>query len=105
MGNFYFYNNGITITCSQFGHNALQQGNWRVQMSDLQIVNGGQTARTVQRVIAEAGNTMGDAEVLVCIYELQPLQEGCAEHRGLDYNDFVEAITLATNSQNPVDLV
>ena len=102
--NFYFYNNGITITCSQFGHNALQQGNWRVQMSDLQIVNGGQTARTVQRVIAEAGNTMDDAEVLVRIYELQPLQEGCAEHRGLDYNDFVEAITLATNSQNPVDL-
>ena len=102
--NFYFYNNGITITCSQFGHNALQQGNWRVQMSDLQIVNGGQTARTVQRVAAEPGSTMDDAEVLVRIYELQPMQEGCAEHRGLDYDDFVEAITFATNSQNPVDL-
>ena len=102
--NFYFYNNGITITCSQFGHNALQQGNWRVQMSDMQIVNGGQTACTVQRVVAEADSTMDDAEVLVRIYELQPMQESCAEHRALDYDDFVEAITLATNSQNPVDL-
>ena len=103
-GSFYFYNNGITITCSQFGRNALQQGNWRVQMSDLQVVNGGQTVRTVQRVAAETGGKTDDAEVLVRIYELQPLQEGCAEHRALDYDDFVEAITFATNSQNPVDL-
>ena len=44
--NFYFYNDGVTLTCSQFRHNALQHGNWQVQMDDLQIVNGGQTART-----------------------------------------------------------
>ena len=91
--NFYFYNNGVTITCSQFRHNALQQGNWRVQVNDLQIVNGGQTARTVQRVAAETSDTMDDAEVLVRIYELPP-----------DDNDFVDAITFATNSHNPVDL-
>ncbi len=91
--NFYFYNNGITITCSQFRHNALQQGNWQVQVEDLQVVNGGQTARTVQRVAAEAGGTIDDAEVLVRIYELPP-----------DDNDFVDAVTFATNSQNPVDL-
>ena len=91
--NFYFYNNGITITCSQFRHNALQQGNWQVQVQDLQIVNGGQTARTVQRVAAEAGSTIDDAEVLVRIYELPP-----------DDDVFVDAITFATNSQNPVDL-
>ena len=90
--NFYFYNNGVTITCSQFRHNALQQGNWRVQVNDLQIVNGGQTARTVQRV-ADAGDTLSDAEVLVRIYELPPQDD-----------DFVDAITFATNSQNPVDL-
>ena len=91
--NFYFYNNGVTITCSQFRHNALQQGNWQVQVNDLQIVNGGQTTRTVQRVAAEAGSTIDDAEVLVRIYELPP-----------DDDDFVDAITFATNSQNPVDL-
>ena len=91
--NFYFYNNGITITCSQFRHNALQQGNWQVQVNDLQIVNGGQTARTVQRVAAEAPGTIDDAEVLVRIYELPP-----------DDDEFVDAVTFATNSQNPVDL-
>ena len=91
--NFYFYNNGITITCSQFRHNALQQGNWQVQVNDLQIVNGAQTARTVQKVAADADGTIDDAEVLVRIYELPP-----------DDDDFVDAITFATNSQNPVDL-
>ena len=91
--NFYFYNNGITLTCSQFRHNALQQGNWQVQVNDLQIVNGGQTARTVQKVAADADSAIDDAEVLVRIYELPP-----------DDDDFVDAITFATNSQNPVDL-
>ena len=92
-GNFYFYNNGVTIICSQFRYNALQQGNWRVQVDDLQIVNGGQTARTVQRVTAETGVPLDDAEVLVRIYELPPGDNG-----------FVDAITFATNSQSPVDL-
>ena len=90
--NFYFYNNGVTVTCSQFRHNALQQDNWRVQVSDLQIVNGGQTARTVQRVAAETDDTMDDADVLLRIYELPPDDE------------FVDAVTLATNSQSPVSL-
>ena len=91
--NFYFYNNGVTITCSQFRHNALQREDWRVQVSDLQIVNGGQTARTVQRVAKEIGAAIGEAEVLVRVYELP--QNDTA---------LVEAITFATNSQNPVDL-
>ena len=91
QSNFYFYNNGITITCSQFRHNALQDQNWQVKLSDLQIVNGGQTTRTVQEIDRQTG--AGSAEILVRIYELQS-----------DDDDFVEAITYATNSQNPVDL-
>ena len=91
--NFYFYNNGITITCSKFRHNALQKENWRVQVDGLQIVNGGQTARTVHQVAKEIGAEIDDAEVLVRIYEIEQ-----------NDNDLVEAITFATNSQNPVDL-
>lgn len=93
--NFYFYNNGITITCSQFRHNALQREDWRVQVSDLQIVNGGQTARTVQQVARDEGigPDIEAAEVLVRIYEL-----------GQDDAGLVESITFATNSQNPVEL-
>ena len=91
--NFYFYNNGVTITCSQFSHNALQNRDWVVRVSDLQIVNGGQTARTVQQVAREVGAEIGEAEVLVRIYEL-PQKDA----------ELVEATTFATNSQNPVDL-
>ena len=92
--NFYFYNNGVTLTCSQFRHNALQHGSWQVRMDDLQIVNGGQTARTVQRMTEEIGPEIGSAEVLVRIYELPTDDDGA----------LVEAVSFATNSQNPVDL-
>ena len=91
--NFYFYNNGITITCSQFRHNALQQTNWQVQVGGLQIVNGGQTSRTVQQIANELGPEIATAHVLVRIYELPQSDD-----------DLVGAITFATNSQNPVDL-
>jgi len=90
--NFYFYNNGITITCSQFRHNALVQQNSKVQINGLQIVNGGQTSKTVQ-LIAATGQDISAAQVLVRIYELPA-----------DDQDLVDAITYATNSQNPVDL-
>ena len=91
--NFYFFNNGITITCSQFRHNSLQGSGWRVKLDDFQIVNGGQTARTVQRTAKETGLDLGTAEVLVRVYELEA-----------DDTELVESITFATNSQNPVDL-
>ena len=92
--NFYFYNNGITIICSQFRHNALQRENWRVQVSGLQIVNGGQTARTVQQVAEEVAlEEIATADVLVRIYEL--LQNN---------NDLISKITIATNSQTPVEM-
>ena len=91
--NFYFYNNGVTIVCSKFRHNALQREHWSVQVDDLQIVNGGQTARTVQQIASEIGPDIETAEVLVRIYELERHDDA-----------LVEAITFATNSQNPVDL-
>lgn len=92
--NFYFYNNGITITCAKFRHNALQQNNWQVQVDGLQIVNGGQTSRTVQQIAKEIGpEKIGTANVLVRIYELPETDD-----------DLIGSITFATNSQNPVDL-
>jgi AIPR protein len=44
--NFYFYNNGITLTCESFSYNALQDGNYQVRVENLQIINGGQTCLT-----------------------------------------------------------
>lgn len=91
--NFYFYNNGITMVCSQFRHNALSSADWRVQVKDMQIVNGGQTARTIQQIALQVGAAIDLADVLVRIYEVEQ-----------DDDALVEAITFATNSQNPVDL-
>lgn len=93
QSNFYFYNNGITLTCNQFQHNALQDENWSVKLSGMQIINGGQTCKTIQRVLSSGAITAPKASVLVRIYELPKGEE-----------DLVRNITYATNSQNPVDL-
>jgi hypothetical protein len=90
---FYFYNNGITIICTQFRYNALQAQNWQVQLHEMQIINGGQTCRTIQKVVQEIGPEVGAAQVMLRIYELPK------EDQELVYN-----ITFATNSQNPVSL-
>lgn len=91
--NFYFYNNGITLTCNQFQHNALQDENWLVRLSGMQVINGGQTCKTIQRTLGSGTVTAPNASVLVRIYELPKGEE-----------DLVRNITYATNSQNPVDL-
>jgi AIPR protein len=93
---FYFYNNGLTLVCNKFDYNGLQREDWQVQVEGLQIINGGQTCKTIQTVLAElAGAAPGieNAFVLVRLYQLP-----------LDSDDLVRTITYATNSQNPVDL-
>lgn len=92
--NFYFYNNGITFTCTKFSHNEFQNlKNLSVQVEGLQVINGGQTCKTVQRVLGElAGTEPPNAAVLIRLYELPA-----------DEPDLVVRITEATNSQSPVD--
>lgn len=92
-GKFYFYNNGITIVCTKFAYNALSERDWIVQITGLQIVNGGQTSKTIQHIRREVGAEIGSAQVLVRIYELP-----------VDDEELVQRITEATNSQSPVDL-
>jgi len=93
-GDFYFFNNGITITCTQLRHNALQRDNHRVKLENMQIINGGQTCRSIQEALSQPGPEAREAAtVLVRLYELEE-----------DDPDLVAAITYATNSQNPVEL-
>lgn len=95
--NFYFYNNGITMLCEQFRHNQLAGTNWQLQLSGLQIINGGQTSKTIEAVHKEYPNKdFSEAQVLVRIYELA--EEDDAAHA------LTTTITMATNSQSPVDL-
>lgn len=37
--NFYFYNNGITLTCDSFSYNALQDGDYQVRVENLHATN------------------------------------------------------------------
>ncbi len=92
--NFYFYNNGITMVCSKFSYSGLLKSDWAVNVEDLQIINGGQTCKTIQHTINEFPNIdYTNAFVLVRLYELSG-----------DAQDLITDVTLATNSQNPVDL-
>lgn len=98
--NFYFYNNGVTLICDRFDYNALQPENHVVRVDGLQIINGGQTSKTIQSTLAalrgELPFTQGGLEsayVLVRLYQVAQ-----------DAKTWVQTITYATNSQNPVDL-
>lgn len=93
--NFYFYNNGITLTCDKFSYNALQEGDYQVRVENLQIINGGQTCMTIFQTMQQATllPEPTEAYVLLRLYQLPS-----------DNEDLVQKITFATNSQNPVDL-
>ena len=91
---FYFYNNGITVVCDRFDYNAFQTSNYQVQMKNVQVINGGQTCKTIQRTLRENGRRVGaSAYVMVRIYQLPD-----------ESDEVVQEITKATNSQSPVDL-
>jgi hypothetical protein len=98
---FYFYNNGVTLICDRFDYNALQDRDYKVRVEGLQIINGGQTSKTIQATLAELSTPQGSffpdnlesAFVLVRLYQVPR-----------DSSSFVQTITYATNSQNPVDL-
>jgi hypothetical protein len=89
---FYLFNNGITLVCDDFAYNGLQQADYQVKVTNLQIVNGGQTCMTIHRT-ALGGPLPTEATVMVRLYKLPR-----------DREDLALRITHATNSQNPVDL-
>ncbi len=93
--NFYFYNNGITLTCDNFSYNALQDSDYQVRVENLQIINGGQTCMTIFKTLQDPKlfPEINQVYVLVRLYQLPR-----------DNQDLVQQITYATNSQNPVDL-
>ena len=91
--NFYFYNNGITVICDRFDFNALQRSDHQVRLRNLQIVNGGQTCKTIHQTLSDNRACGGESSVLIRIYQLPD-----------ESREVVGDITRATNSQSPVDL-
>lgn len=92
---FYFFNNGITAVCDRFDYNALQKSDYMVQLRNMQVINGGQTCKTIQETLNKTlPHLVGEAaSVMIRIYQLTETQR-----------ELVRDITFATNSQNPVDL-
>ena len=93
--NFFFYNNGITMVCTKFSYNALASENWIVKIDDMQIINGGQTCKTIQETVND--NATIDYFQVYVLLRLYEVSVG-------DDDGVVSDITIATNSQNPVDL-
>ena len=92
---FYFYNNGITVVCDKFDYNAFQKNDHKVQLKNMQIINGGQTCKpSMKRCnrVAKFVWTVGLCD-----------ESGCGQ-LAEEKKDFVQEITYATNSQNTVDL-
>ena len=90
--NFFFYNNGITMICEKFSFNALQETDWIVKIERLQIINGGQTCKTIYQTLKEHSDMdFSQVYLLVRLYEVN------------DDEAVIQDITYATNSQNPVD--
>lgn len=85
---FFYYNNGITVTCTEFKY----PKNVRtpiLELTDLQIVNGCQTIHALHEAIKENPDCLNDTDLLVRIYETKNQQ-------------LVSSISEYTNSQNPV---
>lgn len=91
-GSFFFFNNGITMVCSKFSANYLQESNWKVIIEELQIINGGQTCKTIFHTMSEKPEIdYSNVDVLVRLYEVSSDES------------VIQDITFATNSQSPVD--
>ncbi len=86
---FFYFNNGITITCSHFDY-PKQRRNPIIEVENLQIVNGGQTVHALFEAFKEKPNNFEHMDVLCRIYETrnERLSTNIAEY---------------TNSQNPVN--
>jgi len=84
---FFFYNNGITITCNKIEYQG--ERNVVVVLSDIQIVNGGQTIHALRSAFENTQEKFDEITVLCKIFET-------TDH------EFKLRIAEYTNSQNPV---
>lgn len=84
---FWFLNNGITIVCDKIDP-VTDPDNPHVKLTNMQIVNGCQTASSLARAASE-GHLQKDTRVLIKIYQTGD-------------SDLVDRIVLTTNNQNKI---
>jgi hypothetical protein len=87
-GYFWFFNNGITITCDSF--DLIDDPDKAcIKLTSMQIVNGRQTSEALAHALAER-QLQDNAKVLVKVFATTD-------------PDFVHRITLTTNNQNAIN--
>jgi hypothetical protein len=86
---FWYLNNGITITCDSFSYQPGVRAPM-VALQNVQIVNGGQTSNALFDAYKEQPEKLRDVLVLARIYETRA-------------RDITEDIAEATNSQTPIN--
>lgn len=86
---FFYFNNGITITCSFFDY-PKQRRSPIIELQNLQVVNGGQTIHALFDAFKEDRSKFDSMDVLCRIYETRN------ENLSTDIAEY-------TNSQNPVN--
>ena len=84
--NFFFYNNGITITCDKFDYQGKKDVN--ISLENIQVVNGGQTIHALKEALDESEN-IENVSVLCKIYQT-------------NNKELKAKISEYTNNQNPV---
>jgi hypothetical protein len=84
---FWYFNNGITIICKKINEATSSKV---INLDNAQIINGAQTTYALYEAYNN-GNLKNDVEVLVKVIET-------------DDKNFIESVTLYTNSQNAIRL-
>jgi hypothetical protein len=84
---FFYYNNGVTITCKSFSYTSRRSP--VIELKDLQIVNGSQTIHSLYEAFLEDSDSFSDIEILCRVCEVK---DSALSTRIAEY----------TNSQNPV---
>ena len=104
---FALFNNGITMLSDETYINERigQRNKAQLTLKNPQIINGGQTAYTLSRILEESPESDKEAtfrgkEVLLKVITLieDPAMPGAAQHRV----DLIDQISTATNQQTPV---
>ncbi|MBQ6963081.1 MAG: AIPR family protein [Paludibacteraceae bacterium] len=93
---FYFYNNGLTIVAKDINVERINSNKkWKLNIEDFQVINGGQTLRTIHKYAKEERDN------------ISKLSDACVQLRIIKVNDedLKSKISEYTNSQNAISVI
>lgn len=93
---FYFYNNGLTIVAKDIIVDRINSNHkWKLTIEDFQVINGGQTLRTIHKYAKEDKDN------------ISKLSDACVQLRIIKVNDedLKSKISEYTNSQNAISVI